>query len=178
MKLVFIAIMLDERGYDARSTFASAAKVGARDWSNDEAPPTERHSTRGRKVMLAIALLGNLPLLAIYLGSQVGPAVIAATTISGTMVMGLAPIFLLAWIRPAGRLSFHLAFWPGLVLGVVMTVESATGVAILPAAIDIGTGSYADDLGVNVFGLLICTAGYVAGALIAALRPRRVVQPA
>ncbi|MBE0533944.1 MAG: Na+/proline symporter [Rhodospirillales bacterium] len=178
MMLVFNAIMLTSAGSTLDSTFASAAKVGARDWANDEAPPTERHSARGRKVMLAIALLGNLPLLAIYLGGQVGPAVIAATTISGTMVMGLAPIFLLAWIRPAGRLSFHLAFWPGLVLGIVMTVESATGVAILPAALDIGTGSYADDLGVNVFGLLICTAGYVAGALIAALLPRRAVQPA
>lgn len=178
MMLVFNAIMLTSAGSTLDSTFASAAKVGARDWTNDEALPTERHSARGRKVMLAIALLGNLPLLAIYLGSQVGPAVIAATTISGTMVMGLAPIFLLAWIRPAGRLSFHLAFWPGLLLGIVMTIESATGVAILPAAIDIGTGSYADDLGVNVFGLLICTAGYVAGALIATLRPRRSVQPA
>jgi len=176
--LVFNAIMLTSAGSTLDSTFASAAKVGARDWGNDEAPPTERHSSRGRKVMLAIALLGNLPLLAVYLGSQVGPAVIAATTISGTMVMGLAPIFLLAWIPSAGRLSFHLAFWPGLALGTLMTVESATGISLLPAAVDVGTGPYADDLGVNVVGSLICTAGYLAGAVIAALWPRRAVQPA
>lgn len=178
MMLVFNAIMLTSAGSTLDSTFASAAKLGARDWTNDEAPPTERHSTRGRRMMLAIALAGNLPLLAVYLGDHAGPAVIAATTISGTMVMGLAPIFLLAWIPSAGRLSFHLAFWPGLVLGILLTVEGATGMAILPAAVDIGSGAYADDLGVNVFGLLICTAGYVAGAIIAALRPRRAVQPA
>ena len=178
MMMVFNAIMLTSGGSTINSTFASAAKLGARDWSNDFAPPTERHSARGRKMMAAIALLGNLPLLSLYLGDHAGPAIIAATTISGTMVMGLAPIFLLAWIPTAGRLSFHLAFWPGLILGILMTVESATGTAILPAAIDIGVGPYADDLGVNVFGLLICTAGYLAGAAVAALSPRRRVQAA
>lgn len=178
MLLVFNAIMLTSAGSTLDSTFASAAKFGARDWTNDFAPPTEQHSARGRKMMAAIALLGNLPLLSLYLGDHAGPAVIAATTISGTMVMGLAPIYLLAWIPTAGRLSFHLAFWPGLILGVLMTIESATGTAIFPAAIDIGSGKYADDLGVNVFGLVICTAGYLAGAAVAALFPRRNVQAA
>lgn len=173
MMLVFNAIMLTSAGSTLDSTFASAAKLGARDWSNDYAPPTDRHSGRGRRVMILIAALGNLPLLAIYFGDRVGPAIIAATTISGTMVMGLAPIFLLSWIPTARRLSFHLAFWPGLVLGALMTVESATGVAIFPAAMDIGGGKYADDLGVNVFGLLLCTGGYLVGAVVGALAPRR-----
>jgi len=173
MMLVFNAIMLTSAGSTLDSTFASAAKLGARDWANDYAPPTERHSGRGRRMMILIAALGNLPLLAIYFGDQAGPAIIAATTISGTMVMGLAPIFLLAWIPTAGRLSFHLAFWPGLVLGALMTVESAAGIQIFPAAMDIGSGKYADDLGVNVFGLALCTAGYLTGAAIGALAPRR-----
>ncbi len=123
--------------------------------------------------MVLIAALGNLPLLAIYFGDQVGPAIIAATTISGTMVMGLAPIFLLSWIPAAGRLSFHLAFWPGLILGALMTVESATGVTIFPAILDVGSGKYADDLGVNIFGLVLCTAGYLVGAAIRAVAPRQ-----
>ena len=125
-------------------------------------------------MMMTIALLGNILLLSIYFGDQIGPAIIAATTISGTMVMGLAPIFLLAWIPGAGRLSFHLAFWPGLLLGVLMTVESATGMQIFPAAIDLGAGKYADDLGVNVFGLTFCFLGYLAGAAITVLMPNRV----
>jgi len=120
----------------------------------------------GRRAVLIIAVLGNLPLFSIYLGAQVGPAVIAATTISGTMVMGLAPIFLLAFLPGAGRWSFHLAFWPGLALGVIMTLEGALGVAIVPAWVDLGVGKYADDLGVNVWGLGLCTAGYLAGCVI------------
>jgi solute:Na+ symporter, SSS family len=172
MLLVFNAMMLTSAGSTMDSTFASVAKLGARDWSNDAAPPTPEHSDRGRRLMIAIALLGNLPLLSLYLGDQAGPAIIAATTISGTMVMGLAPIFLLAWIKSAGRLSFHLAFWPGLVFGIAVTVESATGLALLPAAIDLGSGKYADDLGVNVYGLGLCTAGYLIGAAITALLAR------
>ncbi|MGE5145231.1 MAG: Na+/proline symporter [Candidatus Eiseniibacteriota bacterium] len=174
MLLLFNAIMLTSAGSTLDSTFASTAKLAARDWSNDYAPPVERHAVRGRRLMLAIALLGNLPLLALYLPAGAGPAIIAATTISGTMVMGLAPIFLLSWIRPAGALSFHLAFWPGIVLGVLLTVEGAARVHIIPAALYLGVGGYADDLGVNVYGLILCTAGYLAGAAISALRtPRR-----
>ncbi len=115
--------------------------------------------------MVLIALAGNLPLPAIYLGDKVGPAIIAATIISGTMMMDLAPIFLLSFIPTAGAVSLHLAFWPGLALGVVMTLEGATGLAIVPAWIDLGFGTYADDLGVNVCGLVLCTGGFVLGAL-------------
>lgn len=166
MLLVFNAIMLTSAGSTLDSTFASTAKLGARDWCNDYAPATEDHALRGRWFMIAIALFGNLPLLSIYLGDHVGPAIIAATTISGTMVMGLAPIFLLSWIRSAGRLSFHLAFWPGLIFGALLTVESAIGIAIFPAEFEVGMGKYADDLGVNLYGLAICTAGYLLGAAI------------
>jgi hypothetical protein len=87
---------------------------------------------------VAIALLGNLPLLSIYLGDQVGPAIIQATTISGTMVMGLAPIFLLAFVRGAGPLSFHLSFWPGLTFGILRVLESALGTQIFPTWVSYG----------------------------------------
>lgn len=176
MLLVFNAIMLTSAGSTLDSTFASSAKLGARDWRNDFAPPTDRHAARGRWFMLAIALLGNLPLLSIYLGDKAGPAIIAATTISGTMVMGLAPIFLLAWIRPARALSFHLAFWPGLLFGVAQTIQGATGLDLLPAAMKLGAGAYADDLGVNLYGLAICTTGYLVGAAITALSSRRAAE--
>ena len=173
MLLMFNAIMLTSGGSTLNATFASTAKLAARDWSNDYAPPSERHAARGRRLMLAIALLGNLPLLALYLPAGAGPAVIAATTISGTMVMGLAPIFLLAWIRPAGALSFHLAFWPGILFGVLLTVEGGAGVHIFPAALQLGAGRYAGDLGVNVYGLALCTAGYLVGAAVSYLRGTR-----
>jgi SSS family solute:Na+ symporter len=167
--LVFNAIMLTSAGSTLDSTFAAAAKLAGRDWTGAAGVPGERDKRFGRWVMVSIAICGNLPLLGIYMGDAIGPAIIAATTISGTMVMGLAPMFLLAFIRPAGRLSFHLAFWPGLAFGVGLTLESALGVQVFPAWIDIGSGKYADDLGVNVWGLTFCTTGYLAGALISAL---------
>lgn len=163
MLLVFNAIMLTSAGSTLDSTFASTSKLAARDWPDRHGPPTEKQVRSGRWIMVLIAVLGNLPLLTVYLGDALGPAIIAATTISGTMVMGLAPIFLLSFIRRAGRASFHLAFWPGLLLGVLLVIENAASVGIFPAWIDIGIGPYADTLGVNVYGLILCTAGYLLG---------------
>lgn len=171
MMLVFNGIMLLSGGSTIDSTFTSVAKLAAKDWRNDHGTPSRRHLLVGRNAVIAIAVLGNLPLLTIYLGDRAGPAVIAATTISGTMVMGLAPIFLLPWVRSAGALSFHLAFWPGLLIGVLRTVETFAKVAIFPTELVLGTGKYALDLGLNVWGLAICTAGYLLGAMLV---PRRV----
>lgn len=167
MMLVFNGIMLLSGGSTIDSTFTSVAKLAARDWRNDWDEPSRTHLTHGRIAVLVVAVLGNLPLLAIYLGDKVGPAVIAATTISGTMVMGLAPIFLLSWLRPAGAFSFHLAYWPGVTIGVLRAIETFTHTSIFPAGLALGSGKFALDLGVNVWGLMICTAGYFVGALLA-----------
>lgn len=166
MLLVFNAIMLTSAGSTLDSTFSSTAKVGARDWFHRKGAPTEGQARIGRWWIIAIALLGNVPLLSIYMGDRVGPAIILATTISGTMVMGLAPIFLLAFLPRAGALSFHLAFWPGIVFGVLRVAENALGTAIFPAWMSLGSGKYAVDLGVNVYGLMICTAGYLLGTAL------------
>lgn len=169
MMLVFNGIMLLSGGSTIDSTFASVSKMAARDWSNARGDGTDRQLHVGRYAVVAIAVLGNLPLLTIYLGDRAGPAIIAATTISGTMVMGLAPIFLLSWIRPAGALSFHLAFWPGLALGIARTVETFAKISIFPDAVALGVGKYSVDLGINVWGLIFCTLGYLIGVL---LQPR------
>lgn len=166
MLLVFNAIMLSSAGSTIDSTFASTAKLVAVDWPDRREAPEDRQRLVGRWAMVVIAIAGNLPLLSIYLGDGIGPAIIAATTISGTMVMGLAPIFLLSFVPSAGPASFHLAFWPGLAFGVIKTVESATGTMIFPEWINIGGGKYADDLGINVYGLLVCTTGYLLGAAV------------
>jgi Na+/proline symporter len=167
MLLVFNGIMLMTGGSTIDSTLTSVAKLSARDWRNDSLDPTPRHLTTGRIALLVVAVVGNLPLLSIYLGDRVGPAIIAATTISGTMVMGLAPIFLLSWIRQAGTASFHLALWPGVALGVVRAVETFGQVHIYPASLALGSGPFALDLGVNAWGLALCTIGFGFGALLA-----------
>jgi len=173
MLLIVNAIMMTSAGSTLDSTFASTAKLTARDWSGEKDAPTERQLTTGRKAVIIIAVLGNLPLFSLYLGAEVGPAVIAATTISGTMVMGLAPIFILAFLPGAGRWSFHLAFWPGIILGVIMTLEGAVGLQIVPAWIDIGVGKYADDLGANLWGVGICTIGFLIGCGIELIIPKK-----
>jgi solute:Na+ symporter, SSS family len=166
MLMVFNAIMLMTGGSTIDSTLTSIAKLAGRDWRNDALEAAPRHVSTGRISMVVVAVVGNLPLLSIYLGDKVGPAIIAATTISGTMVMGLAPIFLLSWLRPAGAASFHLAFWPGVVVGAVRAMETFGHVQIFPDALKLGTGPFALDLGVNVWGVALCTFGFVAGALL------------
>lgn len=171
MSLLFNAIMLTSAGSTMDSTFSSTAKFAARDWQgHTDRTPDENQARFGRKAMIAIALLGNLPLLSLYING-VGPAVIAATTISGTAIMGLAPIFLLAWIRPAGPLSFHLALWPGVTIGVLLVAQKFLGLEVIPDWVDIGSGKYAQTLGINVWGLMLCTGGYLLGAAVKVSAP-------
>lgn len=166
MSLLFNAIMLTSAGSTMDSTFSSTAKFSARDWPGHTGhTPDENQARFGRKAMVVIALLGNLPLLSLYING-VGPAVIAATIISGTAIMGLAPIFLLAWIRPAGALSFHLALWPGVAIGVLLVAQKFLGLEVIPNWIDLGNGKYAQTLGINVWGLMLCTGGYLIGAAV------------
>jgi hypothetical protein len=99
-----------------------------------------------------VALLGNIPML-------FGADILAATTVSGTMVMGLAPIFLLQRFVRYSPASFHLAFWPGIVLGLALAFGA------IPQAWTIGGGKYALLLGTNVYGLALCTLGFVLPAL-------------
>jgi SSS family solute:Na+ symporter len=169
MALLFNAVMLTSAGSTLDSTFSSAAKFVSRDWPAEQGECTIPQVRKGRWAMAAIAVIGNLPLLSLYI-KGVGPAVIAATTISGTAIMGLAPIFLLGWLPSAGRLSFSLAFWPGMAIGVLKVVEAFGGVSVFPSSIDIGVGTYAQDLGINVWGLAVCTTGFLIGSLIASRR--------
>lgn len=165
MMLIFNGIMLLSGGSTIDSTFTSVAKLSALDWRNDRFQQLGNRLTAGRVAIVAVAIIGNLPLLSIYAGDRIGPAIIAATTISGTMVMGLAPIFLLSWLPGARATSFHLAFWPGLILGILRAIETFAHVGIFPASLALGSGKYALDLGINAYGLLICTIGFLIGAV-------------
>jgi solute:Na+ symporter, SSS family len=143
-------IMIVAAGSTLDSTFAAVSKL-----AGQEAPllAGRRPGIKALKIgvwtMIAMAVLGNLPMIA-------GTDILKATTVSGTMVMGLAPIFLLAPLVRYSPWSFHLAFWPGVALGVLFTANA------VPASWAIGTGKYALLLGTNLYGLAICFAGYLA----------------
>lgn len=156
-------VMISAAGSTLDSTFSSVAKSIAH-----ELPVLARSTLSGHNAiragvatMVAFAMLGNLPMVA-------GTDILKATTISGTMVMGLAPVFLLAGVAGRSPLSFHFAFWPGIVLGTLL----ATG--MIPPGWAIGDGKYALLLGVNLYGLVICTLGYLLPDLVACLDPRKV----
>ena len=107
----------------------------------------------GRWAMVAAVLLGSFPLFA-------GTAILKATTISGTMVLGLAPPFLLWMWRSAGGLAFHLGFWPGVAVGVLYAMGR------IPSAIHIGDGPYDALLGANVVGTVLTFGGFAVGAVL------------
>ncbi|HET8654464.1 MAG TPA: hypothetical protein VFL93_02935 [Longimicrobiaceae bacterium] len=158
-------VMLTSAGSTVDSTFSAVAKAVNVDLAGAR---RERMGglRAGRIAMVAAAVLGNLPLFA-------GTAILKATTISGTMVMGLAPVFLLGlFVRRAPPLSFHLAFWTGIALGLVDVF------GLVPPQLTIGSGSYAALLGVNAWGLLLASGGFVLPVLAQRYAERRAARSA
>jgi Na+/proline symporter len=154
-------IMIVAAGSTLDSTFASVSKLVGQEVPLLAGRQPGRGALRtGVWTMIAIALLGNLPMIA-------GTDILKATTISGTMVMGLAPVFLLAPLVRHSPWSFHLAFWPGVILGVLLALDA------IPRAWAIGTGKYALLLGTNFYGLAICVAGFLLPVLWQQLSGRR-----
>lgn len=96
----------------------------------------------GRWMMVLITVAGTLPVFA-------NPKILSATTVSGTMVMGLAPVFLL-WRFPARKLSFFLSVGAGIVIGIVHAIGK------FPSALVFSEGKYNDLLFANLWGILLC----------------------
>ena len=134
----------------------------------------------GRLAILALAVVGSLNLLS-------NTEALSATTVSGTMVMGLGPpvYLLLLWkynSQPGSGdgyrkapLAFLFSFVPGIVFGAIYsaaTIKDPEGVKRNPDLWDdlqgfnMGEGMYKTFLGVNVVGHLVCFAGTVIGFLL------------
>ena len=142
-------VMMTSAGSTLDSTFTSLAKSLAVDLPRLVKRAADRLPSMrvGAVVMVIFAVLGNLPMFA-------GTDILKATTISGTMVMGLAPVFLFYGFTRWSPWSFHLSFWTGVALGLMLAL------GLIPADWAIGDGKYASLLGVNAYGVLICTAGF------------------
>lgn len=149
-----LVVMVTSAGSTLDSTFTSLSKLVARDLPMLAGRlPSARAMTIGSLTMISFALLGNLPMVA-------GTDILKATTISGTMVIGLAPIFLFSARVRYSPLSFHLAFWSGIGLGILQALD------LIPKSWALGDGKYAILLGTNLYGLLICTAGFFLPRLL------------
>ncbi len=153
-----LAVMASSAASTLDSTFASLSKYIGMDLPILRGRPLRHPILAGGIAMTAIAILGNIPMVA-------GTSILKATTISGTMVIGFAPIFLLGFlVREPSPWSFHLAFWSGMFFGF------ACAFGWLPDWMRIGTGKEALLLGTNVYGLLVCTAGFLLPLWIRKLR--------
>jgi SSS family solute:Na+ symporter len=156
-----IVVMVSSAGSTLDSTFTSLSKLVARDLPVLAGRlPSPKAMTVGALTMVGFALLGNLPMMA-------GTDILKATTISGTMVIGLAPIFLFSGRVGHSPWSFHLAFWPGIALGALQAMN------LIPAAWAIGGGQYGVLLGTNLYGLVLCTVGFFVPLALPRLRPAR-----
>ena len=146
---VMSVVMITAAGSTLDSTFTSVAKAVGRDLPAlaGHEPEVGRSIRIGMVAMVVIAVAGNVPMIA-------GTDILKATTLSGTMVMGLAPVFLLHRWVDRSPWSFHLSFWTGMIIGLALAAGA------LPSSWAIGEGKYALLLGANAYGLLLCTLGY------------------
>lgn len=156
-------IMISTAGSTLDSTFTALSKLTARDLPGILGK-TPKASPRiiGIIFIVIFGIVGNLPMI-------MGASIITATTISGTMIMGLGPIFLMhgrRGIKPT-KVGFQLAFWIGMILG-IWDVVSASSLAFM----NIGAGKYANFLGVNFWGAIACWLAYIIPGVIAAARER------
>ncbi len=149
-------IMLSSAGSTVDSTFSSLAREWALDVPRLSSGVEGGRVSTGRWVMVCMAVVGNIPLFT-------GATILQATTISGTMVMGLAPIFLFYWWDRPGATSFHLAFWFGLGVGLYEVF------GMTPAVLRVGDGPYAGLLGLNLWGLIGCVFVFFLGSYLPSL---------
>ncbi|MFK8163019.1 MAG: sodium:solute symporter [Lewinella sp.] len=101
----------------------------------------------GRLAMVLITVLGTIPVF-------LGPEILSATTVSGAMVAGLAPVFCLWWLK-APPLSFWLSVGFGLLCGFALVF------GWWPASWTVSTGKYADLLGVTLVEVVGCFGLYL-----------------
>jgi solute:Na+ symporter, SSS family len=145
-----IAVMISSAASTLDSTFSSLSRNVAHDLPLLAGrKPGPNAVVVGAITMAVFALLGNLPMIA-------GTDILKATTISGTMVIGLAPVFLFSYRVGYSPLSFHLSFWTGMTLGVLLAL------GLIPDSWAIGSGKYGTLLGTNLYGLALCTIGFFA----------------
>ena len=146
---VMTVVMIVAGGSTVDSTFASLSKLVAQELPILRGRIPNANAVRiGAWTMVVFAVIGNLPMIA-------GTDILKATTVSGTMVMGLAPVFLMAGFTRYSPISFHLSFWTGIVLGVLFTL------GLIPDSWAIGDGKYALLLGTNLYGLILCFGGFL-----------------
>lgn len=139
--LVINFIMITSAASTLDSTFSSFSKLLAVDLK------LGKTLTFGRLSMAIIAVLGTIP---VFLNAEI----LSATTISGTMVIGLTPIFLF-WKTKAPKVSFYVSIFTGIAFGFILIFE------VFPKQLIFTEGKYSDLLWVNIWGIGSCILLYL-----------------
>lgn len=135
-------IMVSSAASTLDSAFASFSKLMVLDIGK----PEDASIKKGRLMMIFIAVAGTIPIF-------FSPEILSATTVSGTMVIGLAPVFIF-WNTPAPKASFYLPIVTGLILGIILAL------GFYPQNWHFTRGDYADLLSANILGSIACFAFY------------------
>ena len=149
LMLLMNFIMITSASSTLDSAFASFSKLVAVDLNFGK--EFNISLSKGRWAMVVLTILGTIPIF-------LGPEILSATTISGTMVIGLAPVFVF-WNRNVPTSSFFFSVIGGIAIGGMYAL------GILPEVVQIGEGKYAALLGANLYGTLLCTGLYFLPAL-------------
>ncbi|WP_026836557.1 sodium:solute symporter family transporter [Gillisia sp. JM1] len=134
--LVINFIMITSAASTLDSTFSSFSKLLSVDLKMGE------YLSFGRASMVVIAILGTIP---VFFDAEI----LSATTISGTMVIGLTPVFLF-WKYKTPKISFYLSVLCGIIFGLVLVFD------LFPKSLTFTSGKYADLLWVNIWGISSC----------------------
>ena len=140
-------IMITSAAAAVDSAFSSSAKLVVVDLGKKATASI----LRGRLVMVIVAIAGTIP---VFFGADI----LSASTISGTMVIGLAPIFLF-WKKKMPPISFHLSVWTGVAVGILL----ATG--LTPNELIWFGGKYGSLLSLNLWGSILCFTVFFAPLL-------------
>lgn len=138
--LVINFIMITSAASTLDSTFSSFSKLLSVDLNLGNTLKF------GRWSMAAIAILGTIP---VFLNAEI----LSATTVSGTMVIGLTPVFLF-WKSETPKISFYLSVFTGILFGFLLLFE------VFPTDLIFTKGKYADLLWINFWGIFMCTLLY------------------
>jgi len=139
LMLAMNLIMITSAASTLDSTFSSVAKLTVIDLKLAQ---KIGGITAGRLAMIVAAIAGTVP---VFLSAEI----LSATTISGTMVIGLAPPFLF-WKMKVPRLSFVLSVVGGIAFGVLLALD------LYPITWNFTEGKYAALLSVNIIGTAVC----------------------
>ncbi|WP_152763972.1 sodium:solute symporter family transporter [Salmonirosea aquatica] len=152
MLLLMNLIMVTSASSTLDSAMASFSKLVSIDLSRSPLPKV----STGRLAMVALTVLGTIPVF-------FDPTILSATTVSGTVVLGLAPIFLF-WSARVPRIAFHLSVVGGLLLGGTLSFIT------LPDWLIFTEGKYAALLSTNVITSVYCFSVFGISCLTGRIR--------